>query len=156
MLRSIVRRRSRCDPSFHRGDSEIIARGQRGGHSAGIGILGAVRGASQTPSATIRSPSSSASPIRPKAVPVRLHSACLTGDVFGSRRCDCGDQLQLALARIESLGGGVILYLAQEGRGIGLANKMRAYRCRMAGSIRATPTPRSASRTTSAITASPR
>jgi len=60
-------------------------------------------------------------------VPVRLHSACLTGDVFGSRRCDCGDQLQLALARIESLGGGVILYLAQEGRGIGLANKMRAY-----------------------------
>lgn len=62
-----------------------------------------------------------------EAVPVRLHSACLTGDVFGSRRCDCGDQLQLALARIESLGGGVILYLAQEGRGIGLANKMRAY-----------------------------
>jgi GTP cyclohydrolase II len=61
-------------------------------------------------------------------VPVRLHSACLTGDVFGSRRCDCGDQLQLALARLESLGGGVILYLAQEGRGIGLANKMRAYR----------------------------
>ena len=61
-------------------------------------------------------------------VPVRLHSACLTGDVFGSRRCDCGDQLQLALANLESLGGGVILYLAQEGRGIGLANKMRAYR----------------------------
>ena len=61
-------------------------------------------------------------------VPVRLHSACLTGDVFGSRRCDCGDQLQLALARLESLGGGIILYLAQEGRGIGLANKMRAYR----------------------------
>ncbi len=63
-----------------------------------------------------------------KPVPVRLHSACLTGDVFGSRRCDCGDQLALALARIESLGGGVILYLAQEGRGLGLANKMRAYR----------------------------
>jgi len=61
------------------------------------------------------------------AVPVRLHSACLTGDVFGSRRCDCGDQLRLALARIEDLGGGVILYLAQEGRGLGLANKMRAY-----------------------------
>jgi GTP cyclohydrolase II len=63
-----------------------------------------------------------------KPVPVRLHSACLTGDVFGSRRCDCGDQLALALTRIESLGGGVILYLAQEGRGLGLANKMRAYR----------------------------
>jgi GTP cyclohydrolase II len=62
-----------------------------------------------------------------KAVPVRLHSACLTGDVFGSRRCDCGDQLRLALARIESLGGGIILYLAQEGRGLGLANKMRTY-----------------------------
>jgi GTP cyclohydrolase II len=61
------------------------------------------------------------------AVPVRLHSACLTGDVFGSRRCDCGDQLQLALTRLEDLGGGVILYLAQEGRGLGLANKMRTY-----------------------------
>jgi GTP cyclohydrolase II len=61
------------------------------------------------------------------AVPVRLHSACLTGDVFGSRRCDCGDQLQLALTRLEHLGGGIILYLAQEGRGVGLANKMRAY-----------------------------
>jgi GTP cyclohydrolase II len=60
-------------------------------------------------------------------VPVRLHSACLTGDVFGSRRCDCGDQLRLALARLESMGGGVILYLAQEGRGLGLANKMRTY-----------------------------
>ena len=62
-----------------------------------------------------------------EAVPVRLHSACLTGDVFGSRRCDCGDQLRLALTRLEDLGGGVILYLAQEGRGLGLANKMRTY-----------------------------
>ena len=61
------------------------------------------------------------------AVPVRLHSACLTGDVFGSRRCDCGDQLQLAMSRLENLGGGVVLYLAQEGRGLGLANKMRTY-----------------------------
>jgi GTP cyclohydrolase II len=60
-------------------------------------------------------------------VPVRLHSACLTGDVFGSRRCDCGDQLKLALARLEDAGGGIILYLAQEGRGLGLANKMRTY-----------------------------
>jgi GTP cyclohydrolase II len=63
-----------------------------------------------------------------KAVPVRLHSACLTGDVFGSRRCDCGDQLRLAVARLEDLGGGVILYLAKEGRGLGLANKMHTYR----------------------------
>ena len=60
-------------------------------------------------------------------VPVRLHSACLTGDVFGSRRCDCGDQLRLALTRLEDLGGGIILYLPQEGRGLGLANKMRTY-----------------------------
>lgn len=68
-----------------------------------------------------------------KPVPVRLHSACLTGDVFGSRRCDCGDQLALALTRMESLGGGVILYLAQEGRGLGLANKMRTYRLQDGG-----------------------
>jgi GTP cyclohydrolase II len=63
-----------------------------------------------------------------KPVPVRIHSACLTGDVFGSRRCDCGDQLRLALARLQEAGGGIILYLAQEGRGVGLANKMRTYK----------------------------
>jgi GTP cyclohydrolase II len=62
-----------------------------------------------------------------KPVAVRLHSACLTGDVFGSRRCDCGDQLRLALKQLAATGGGVILYLDQEGRGLGLANKMRAY-----------------------------
>jgi GTP cyclohydrolase II len=63
-----------------------------------------------------------------KPVLVRLHSACLTGDVFGSRRCDCGDQLNLAIKCLERVGGGVILYLAQEGRGLGLANKMRTYK----------------------------
>jgi GTP cyclohydrolase II len=60
-------------------------------------------------------------------VNVRVHSACLTGDVFGSRRCDCGAQLKLAMAQLSESGGGVVLYLEQEGRGLGLANKMRAY-----------------------------
>lgn len=68
-----------------------------------------------------------------KPVPVRIHSACLTGDVFGSRRCDCGDQLQLALTRLHEAGGGIILYLAQEGRGVGLANKMRTYKLQDGG-----------------------
>jgi GTP cyclohydrolase II len=61
------------------------------------------------------------------SVPVRLHSACLTGDLLGSLRCDCGEQLRTAVQRIAALGGGVLLYLDQEGRGIGLPNKLRAY-----------------------------
>ena len=58
---------------------------------------------------------------------VRLHSQCLTGDVFGSERCDCGEQLEVAMSAIDAAGAGVIVYMFDEGRGIGLLNKIRAY-----------------------------
>lgn len=66
-------------------------------------------------------------PRRPGPVLIRIHSECFTGDLLGSLRCDCGDQLRGAIAQIAKEGSGILLYLAQEGRGIGLTNKLRAY-----------------------------
>jgi 3,4-dihydroxy 2-butanone 4-phosphate synthase / GTP cyclohydrolase II len=68
-----------------------------------------------------------------KDVLVRVHSECLTGDVFGSRRCDCGPQLHQAMRQISEAGRGVIVYMRQEGRGIGLAPKIKAYKLQEQG-----------------------
>jgi len=68
-----------------------------------------------------------------QSVLVRVHSECLTGDVFGSLRCDCGEQLNEAMRRIAEVGSGIVIYLRQEGRGIGLMNKLKAYKMQDAG-----------------------
>jgi GTP cyclohydrolase II len=80
----------------------------------------------------------------PDPVPVRLHSACITGDLFGSLRCDCGEQLRGSLRVFAASGGGILLYLAQEGRGVGLGNKLQRICCSRKVWIRLTPTARSA------------
>ena len=69
----------------------------------------------------------------PEPVLVRVHSSCATGDIFGSQRCDCGDQLHKAMEMIEKEGRGVVLYLNQEGRGIGLMDKIKAYKLQEQG-----------------------
>ena len=79
-----------------------------------------------------------------KDVLVRVHSECLTGDALGSMRCDCGDQLALALKKIEAEGEGVVLYMRQEGRGIGLANRCAPMRCRTRAATQSKPTSSSA------------
>ena len=68
-----------------------------------------------------------------EAIPVRVHSSCMTGDIFGSCRCDCGEQLAAAMQYIEEYGKGVIVYMNQEGRGIGLLNKLKAYKLQEEG-----------------------
>ncbi len=68
-----------------------------------------------------------------EAILVRIHSSCLTGDIFGSCRCDCGEQLHAAMEMVEKAGKGVVLYMNQEGRGIGLLNKLKAYKLQESG-----------------------
>jgi 3,4-dihydroxy 2-butanone 4-phosphate synthase/GTP cyclohydrolase II len=68
-----------------------------------------------------------------EAIPVRMHSSCVTGDIFGSHRCDCGEQLHKAMEYIQKKGKGAIVYMNQEGRGIGLMNKLKAYKLQESG-----------------------
>lgn len=72
-------------------------------------------------------------PTQPETMLVRVHSSCMTGDIFGSRRCECGEQLHKAMQLIEKEGRGAVIYLNQEGRGIGLMDKIKAYKLQEGG-----------------------
>lgn len=105
---SLVRVSEASVPLLNAEDAKIIAFRPRFGHEEHLAVV-------------IGEPQKLAAPY------VRIHSSCVTGDVFASLRCDCGNQLQQAIRVISEAGGGVVVYLSQEGRGIGIANKLRAY-----------------------------
>ena len=139
------RRRSTCSPRLRTGGAFAgAAARRRHDHLRGVPRR---RGPARPVAIIVGEPDLSA------VVPVRVHSSCLTGDLFGSLKCDCGDQLRRGLRKLKELGGGVLLYLDQEGRGTGIAAKMRAYGYQHDGRTPSTPMRSSASAPTSAATA---
>jgi 3,4-dihydroxy 2-butanone 4-phosphate synthase / GTP cyclohydrolase II len=113
----LVAYRRRRERLIERGPEAVLP--TRYGKFTGISFTETISG--QTHIAMVKGP------LDPDRALVRVHSECLTGDVLHSLRCDCGEQLEMAMQQIEAEGSGVVLYLSQEGRGIGLLNKLRAY-----------------------------